>query len=90
MSYLGNKELVTPRENVQLSDSVIVGSIPKTMRSRAFLVRNENRWREAQIDSSTDKDIADGSPTSSSKYFETLLQRHKSTPEQTQKRWLNY
>ena len=55
-------------------------------------VRNENRWREAQIDSSTDKDIADGSPTSSSKYFETLLQRHKvkSTPEQTQKRWLNY
>lgn len=58
------------------------------------LVRNEERWKQAQIHSSPGEDIAQSSSqiTSPSKYFQTLVKRHKdaSKLEQTQKRWLNY
>jgi hypothetical protein len=163
-SEIEDKEPVSPKENAQLSDSVIVESIPKTMQSRAVallnrlkarpdviswdqagrvslggesiphsnisdlisdavrgrknfnpagsrqffraltkinmprdLVRNENRWKEAQIDSPQGRDFVDSGPqvASPSKYFQTLVKRHKdaranSETEQTSKRWLNY
>jgi hypothetical protein len=43
------------------------------------LVRNENRWNEAQIDSPQEGDVTDSSPqvTTPSKYFQTLVKKHK-------------
>ena len=61
------------------------------------LVRNEKRWKEAQMDSSSfsEEQSLLGSPRASpsSKYFQTLLKRHDekaSKPKQTQERWLKY
>ena len=60
------------------------------------LVRNEGRWKEAQMDSSFSEEgsLLDSPRASpSSKYFQTLLNRHDekaSKPKQTQERWLKY
>ena len=163
-SEIENKELALPEEKAQLSDSVIVENIPKTMRTRAVallnrlkarpdviswdetgrvsldgvdiphsnisdlisdavrgrkkfnpvgsrqffralrkinmprdIVRNEDRWKEAQIDSGSGEDVPDSSSSSPRigsplKYFQTLVKRHKDTEKQekTPKRWLNY
>jgi hypothetical protein len=160
-SEIEDKEPVSPEEKAQLSDTVIVESIPKTNRSRAVallnrlkarpdviswdetgrvslegksvplsnitdlisdavrgrknfnpagsrqffralakinmpreLVRNANRWNEAQIDSPQGRDVTDSSPqiTTPSKYFQTLVERHntKSPRGQTPRGWLKY
>ena len=159
-----NKELALPEEKAQLSDSVIMENIPKTMRTRAVallnrlkarpdviswdetgrvsldgvdiprsntshlisdavrgrknfnlvgsrqffralrkinmprdIVRNEHRWKEAQIDSGSWEDVPDSSSSSPRigsplKYFQTLVKRQKDTEKQekTSKRCLNY
>ena len=61
------------------------------------IVRNEDRWKEVQIDSGSGEDVPDSSSSSArigspSKYFQTLVKRHKDTAKQekTSKRWLNY
>ena len=58
------------------------------------LVRNENRWNEVQIDSPQGEHVTDSGPqiTTPSKYFQTLVKRHKtaSPKEQTPERWLKY
>ena len=60
------------------------------------LVRNEGRWKEAQMDSSPpeERSLLDSPQASpSSKYFQTLLKIHDekaSKPKQTQERWLKY
>ena len=60
------------------------------------LVRNEGRWKEAQMDSSFPEErILLDSPQASpsSKYFQTLLKRHDekaNKPKQTEERWLKY
>ena len=60
------------------------------------LVRNEGRWKEAQMHScfSEEGSLLDSQRASpSSKYFQTLLKRHDekaSKRKQTQERWLNY
>jgi hypothetical protein len=160
-SEIEDKEPVSPKGKAQLSDSVIIESIPKTMQSRAVallnrlkarpdviswdqsgrvsldgesiprsnisdlisdavrgrknfnpvgsrqffrvltkinmprdLVRNENRWKEAQMDSLQGRDVTDNSPqiTSPSRYFQTLVKRHKAASplEQTPKRLFKY
>ena len=57
------------------------------------LVRNEKRWKEAQMDSSFSEEGSLLGSSPSSKYFQTLLKRHDekaSKPKQTQERWLKY
>ena len=57
------------------------------------LVRNEDRWKQVEVDSSPGKDIADGSPQvqSPSRYFQTLMKRHEERKQSpSQRRWLNY
>ena len=44
-SEIGNKELALPGEKAQLSDSVIVENIPKTMRTRAVALLNRLKAR---------------------------------------------
>ena len=44
-SEVENKELALPEEKTQLSDSVIVENIPKTMRSRAVALLNRLKAR---------------------------------------------
>ena len=60
------------------------------------LARNEERWKEARMDSTFSEEWSLlGSPQASpsSEYFQTLLKRHDekgSKPKQTQERWLKY
>ena len=44
-SEVENKELILPEEKAQLSDSVLVESIPKTMRTRAVALLNRLKAR---------------------------------------------
>ena len=62
------------------------------------IVRNEDRWKEVQIDSGSGEDVPDSSRSSGTrigsplKYFQTLVKRHKDTEKQEKasKHWLNY
>ena len=57
------------------------------------IVRNEDRWKQVEVDSSPGKDVTDGSPEvqSPSKYFQTLMKRHEEQKQSpSQRRWLNY
>ena len=153
------EEKVLPQEKEQLSDSVIVENIPKSMRPRAVallnrlkarpdviswdetgkvnldgvsvpqsnisdlirdairgrkhfnptgskeffqvlsklnmprdLVRNEDRWKQAQIAAAEDARSSSPQVTSPSKYFQTIVKRNKDKgkAKETQKQWLQY
>ena len=153
------EEKVLPQEKEQLSDSVIVENIPKSMRSRAVallnrlkarpdviswdetgkvnldgvsvpqsnisdlisdairgrkhfnptgskeffqvlsrinmprdLVRNEDRWKQAQITAVEDARSSRPQVASPSKYFQTIVKRNKDKgkAKETQKQWLQY
>ena len=54
------------------------------------LVRNEERWKQAETGSVRDEG-GSAQPDTPSKYFRTLVQRHESrTPKQNKNPWLDY
>lgn len=59
------------------------------------LVRNEERWKQAQMDSSVNEEEVPQSRSQGStpsRYFQTLLDRHQeaNTPKPTEKSCLDY
>ena len=55
------------------------------------LVRNEERWKQSEIDNSHGEEVEDESSQSAtpSKYFRSLVQRHEAK-KPTQTSWLKY
>jgi len=54
------------------------------------LVRNEERWKQAEMDSARFEG-GSAQPTTPSKYFRALVQRHEErTPKQTKNPWRDY